>query len=152
MIDLLNALLVIVLAMNLFALGTSRILSVIRIVAAQGALLGALPLLMHQRLSLPVAIAAVAAVALKGIVMPSIMMRALRDAPIKREVEPLIGLLPSIILGALATAFALLIRDLSLAPIGARARSSSRLPCDDPDRLPAANDSVQGRSARRSAT
>ncbi len=109
MIDLLNALLVIVLAMNLFALGTSRILSVIRIVAAQGALLGALPLLMHQRLSLPVAIAAVAAVALKGIVMPSIMMRALRDAPIKREVEPLIGLLPSIILGALATAFALLI-------------------------------------------
>jgi hydrogenase-4 component E len=109
MIDLLNALLVIVLAMNLFALGTSRIFSVIRIVAAQGALLGALPLLMHQRLSLPVAIAAVAAVALKGIVIPSIMMRALRDAPIKREVEPLIGLLPSIVLGALATAFALII-------------------------------------------
>lgn len=108
MIDLLNTILVIVLVMNLFALGTSRILAVIRIVAAQGELLGILPLLMHESLTLPVVVAAVAAVGLKGIVIPSIMMRALRDAQIKREVEPLIGLLPSIILGALATAFALL--------------------------------------------
>jgi hydrogenase-4 component E len=36
------------------------------------------------------------------------MGRALRDAAIKREVEPLIGLLPSIVLGALGTVFALL--------------------------------------------
>jgi hydrogenase-4 component E len=36
------------------------------------------------------------------------MLQALRDAQIKREVEPLIGILPSIILGALATVFALL--------------------------------------------
>jgi hydrogenase-4 component E len=108
MIDALNAILVIVLVMNLFALGTSRILAVIRIVAAQGALLGLLPLLLHARLTLPVVVAAVAAVALKGIAIPSIMIRALRDAQIKREVEPLIGLLPSIILGALATGFALL--------------------------------------------
>jgi hydrogenase-4 component E len=57
-----------------------------------------------------------AAIAIKGIVIPSIMMRALRDAEIKREVEPLIGLLPSIILGAMATAFAILLaRQLPLA-------------------------------------
>jgi hydrogenase-4 component E len=37
------------------------------------------------------------------------MRRALRDAQIKREVEPLVGLLPSIILGAIATAFAILL-------------------------------------------
>jgi len=109
MLDLLNAVLVVVLVLNLFALGTSRILAVIRIVAVQGALLGALPLLMHDRLTLPVAAAAVAAVGLKGIAVPSIMMRALRDAQIKREVEPLIGLLPSIVLGALATGLALLV-------------------------------------------
>jgi hydrogenase-4 component E len=54
---------------------------------------------------------AMAAIALKGIVIPAIMIRALRDAHIKREVEPLIGLLPSIILGALATASALLFAD-----------------------------------------
>src|SRR5208283_2068200 len=106
--DLLNAVLVVVLVLNLFALGTSRLLAVIRIVAVQGALLGALPLLVHDSPSLSVAAAALAAVALKGVAVPSIMMRALRDAQIKREVEPLIGLLPSIVLGALATALALL--------------------------------------------
>ena len=116
MIDLLNALLVIVLVMNLFALGTSQILTVIHTVAAQGAILGLIPLLAHEHLTTPVVFAAVAAIVLKGIVIPNIMVRALRQAQIKREVEPLIGLLPSIILGALATAFALLVvRQLPLA-------------------------------------
>jgi hydrogenase-4 component E len=36
------------------------------------------------------------------------MIRSLRAAEIKREVEPLVGLLPSIILGALATAIVML--------------------------------------------
>jgi hydrogenase-4 component E len=36
------------------------------------------------------------------------MSHALRDVLIKREVEPLIGILPSIVLGALATVFALM--------------------------------------------
>lgn len=108
MMGLLNAILVIVLVMNLFLLGTSRIIAVIRTVAAQGALLGFIPLFMHQHLTPAVLLMAVVTVGLKGIVIPTIMMRALRDAQIKREVEPLIGLLPSIILGALATAAALL--------------------------------------------
>lgn len=108
MTNLLNALLVFVLVMNLFALGTSRILAVIRTVAAQGALLGAIPLLVHERLTVPAGLAAIAAITIKGIIIPAIMISALRSAEIKREVEPLIGLFPSIILGALATAFALL--------------------------------------------
>lgn len=108
MTHILNAILVIVLVMNLFALGTSRIISVIRTVAGQGALLSLIPLLVHGRLSLPVALAAIAALVLKGIAIPAMMGRALRDTSIKREVEPLIGLLPSIVLGAMGTVFALL--------------------------------------------
>lgn len=107
--NLLNAILVLVLVMNLFALGTSRILAVIRTVAAQGVLLGVIPLLVHAHLTIPAVMASLAAIVLKGIVIPAIMIRALRDAQIKREVEPLVGLLPSVILGALATAFALLV-------------------------------------------
>lgn len=108
MTNLLNAVLVLLLVMNLFALGTSRILAVIRIVGAQGILLGVIPLLLHHSLTFPAILAAVAAIIFKGVIIPRIMIRALRDAQIKREVEPLIGLLPSIILGAIATAFALL--------------------------------------------
>jgi hydrogenase-4 component E len=55
-----------------------------------------------------VALVAAATVILKGALIPGIMTRALREAQIKREMEPLIGLLPSLILGALATAGALL--------------------------------------------
>ena len=92
MTDTLNAVLVLVLVMNLFALGTSRLAAVIRIVSFQGALLGIVPLLAHEHPG-----------------FPAIMMRALRDADIKREVEPLVGFMPSIILGAAATVFALVL-------------------------------------------
>ena len=109
MTHVLNAILVLVLVMNLFALGTSRIISIIRTVAAQGALLSLIPLLAHGHLTYPVGLATIAALVLKGITIPSMMMKALRDANIKREVEPLIGLLPSIILGAMGTVFALLV-------------------------------------------
>jgi hydrogenase-4 component E len=106
--DLINALLVVVLALNLFALGNSRIQSVVHIVAVQGALLGVIMLLMHEHLTLPVVLSAIAAVGIKGIVIPVIMIRSLRAADIKREVEPFIGFLPSILLGAIVTAVALL--------------------------------------------
>lgn len=118
MIDLINALLVIVLILNLFALGNSRIQSVIRIVAAQGALLGAITLLMHRDLTVPVVLSAVAAVLIKGIIIPAVMVRSLRAAEIKREVEPFIGFLPSIILGAVATASVLLFAHVFALPDG----------------------------------
>ena len=115
--DLLNALLVIILVLNLFALGTSRILSVIRIVAAQGVLLGTLPLLLYGSIGLPEALAATVGILIKGLLIPTIMTRALRDVVIKKEVQPLIGLLPSIILGALGTGFALIFANrLDMAP------------------------------------
>jgi len=111
MTNLLNTLLVIVLMLNLFALGTSRIVSVIRTIAAQGALLGLLPILLHEHLTYVTALTVVPTIALKGIVIPGMMIHALRDVKIKREVEPLIGLQPSVILGALGTVFALLFAD-----------------------------------------
>jgi hydrogenase-4 component E len=55
-----------------------------------------------------VVVATLSAIVLKGSLIPAIMLRALRDAQIKREVEPLIGFLPSILLGALGTGVALL--------------------------------------------
>ena len=100
--ELLNALFVLVLILNLFALGTGRILSIIKIVAAQGVILGVLPLLMHGHLTVSVVATSVATIALKGFIIPAMMNKALRDVRIKREVEPLLGLLPSTILGALA--------------------------------------------------
>jgi hydrogenase-4 component E len=106
--DILNVLFVLILTLNLFALGNGRILSIIRIVAAQGVILGIIPLLMHSELSIPEIISSVAAISLKAIIIPAMMTKALRDVKIKREVEPLVGLLPSTIIGALATAITFL--------------------------------------------
>ncbi|MCF7849279.1 MAG: hypothetical protein K9M45_10535 [Kiritimatiellales bacterium] len=105
---LLNALLVVVLALNLFALGTSRIVTVIKLVSLQGFLLGLIPLLMEEHLGWSATLASGGAILLKGAIIPFMMLRAMRDVQIKREMEPLIGFLPSMLLGALATGFALL--------------------------------------------
>lgn len=106
--SLLNALLVLVLALNLFVLGTSRIVAVIKVVSLQGILLGVMPLIMEEHLAWPSVFAALAAILLKGLAIPFMLLRAMRDVQIKREMEPLIGFLPSMLLGALATGFSLL--------------------------------------------
>lgn len=104
----LNALLVLVLALNLFALGTSRLMTMIKIVSLQGLLLGLLPLLIEEHVALTSALASILAILLKGLIIPAMLMRAMRDVHIKREIEPLIGFLPSMLLGAVVTGFALL--------------------------------------------
>jgi hydrogenase-4 component E len=104
----LNGILVFVLVLNLLSLGTSRINTIIQAVAVQGALLGIIPFVMHQHLTTPAILVAVMAIALKGVVIPLVMVHALREAQIKREIQPMIGLMPSILLGAAATAFSLM--------------------------------------------
>lgn len=112
MTNLLNLILMLALMLNLFALGTSRIMVIIRIVAAQGALVALLPLLSHGNpLSPLILLPVLLAVALKGVVIPAMMARALVTTKIKREVEPLIGLQTSVILGAAGTVVALLFAD-----------------------------------------
>ena len=109
MVPLLNALLVIVLLINLFALGTSRIRALVHAAAVQGVLLGMMPVIVHggTHATAMIALVAMATVIVKGTLIPKILFKALRDANIKREIEPLIGLMPSMLLGALGTAAAI---------------------------------------------
>src|SRR5438093_13508284 len=102
MIASVNALLVIVLLLNLFLLGSSRIRALIHGAAFQGILLGCMPLLLLQRLSLLAALIAVATLLLKGSVIPRMLLTALQDAQIKRAVAPLIALVPTILMDALS--------------------------------------------------
>lgn len=101
MLILSNAIIVVVLALNLFALGTSRMSSVIRVVGWQGVALGCLAPLAHPEPR--VYALALGMVLLKGRVIPAILREAMREAEIRHEVEPIIGLLPTVLLGALAT-------------------------------------------------
>ncbi|MFH0879289.1 MAG: hydrogenase [Lentisphaerota bacterium] len=108
MTPLINTLLVIVLALNLYALGASRIAALIRAVTLQGVLMGLLLILSHQHAGYTTWLAAIVTILIKGLVIPRMLNRAMRDVQIQREVEPLIGFLPSLMLGAVATGFALI--------------------------------------------
>jgi len=109
MVEILNAMYAFILMLNLFALSSGRILTVIRVVAVQGVILGILPLLIHTHLTIIAVFTSLVTVLLKGVLIPSIMIKALRDIKIKREIEPLIGLLPSTIIGAIITAVVFLV-------------------------------------------
>ena len=96
----LNLLIGLALGLNLVALASSRLPSVITAAAVQGMVLGVLPLLLEHEFHWLVGLVAVGTVAVKGFVIPGLLRRALRAARIDREVEPFIGFIPSLLLGA----------------------------------------------------
>jgi hydrogenase-4 component E len=117
----LNLLIGLAMGLNLLALASSRLPSIIRAAATQGIVLGILPLLMEQEFRWIVAGVAVATIAIKGFIIPHLLRRALRAANIDREVEPLVGFIPSLLLGAAAALGAVAISGtLPLRPEHAR--------------------------------
>lgn len=115
--DFLNLLIGLAMGLNLMALGSSRMPSLIRAMSVQGMVLGAMPLLMEHHLAWPVVLVAVATVAVKGFIIPRLLNRAMRAANIDRDMEPLIGYVPSLLLGAGGTIAAMaLARSLPLLP------------------------------------
>ena len=114
----LNLLIGLAMGLNLLALGSSRLPSLIRAMSVQGMLLGVMPLVMeHERLDWRIVLVAVATIAGKGLVIPGLLRRAMRAANIEREIKPFIGFVPSLLLGAVGTIAAVaLARALPLLP------------------------------------
>jgi hydrogenase-4 component E len=98
------ALLLVVLT-DFAVLSTSRLSACIRVVAAQGLLLGVLPLASFP-LSVHTLSLAVGTAVIKAGVLPWLLGRAIRDAAVRRELEPRVGYLASVGLGVVALALA----------------------------------------------
>jgi hydrogenase-4 component E len=88
-------------------LGTSRLSACIRYVALQGLLLGSLPPVLHHAWTPHTVGLGVGTVVVKALVLPAFLRWAIREASVRREVEPLVGYTASLLLGvgALALAF-----------------------------------------------
>ena len=52
------------------------------------------------------AVLAAGALVVKGVVIPGMMLWAMREAAIRRELEPIVGFVPSMVLGAVGVAVA----------------------------------------------
>lgn len=117
MISALNLLVGLAMGLNLLALASSRVPSLITAVAVQGVALGVMPLLMETHFDWLVALVAVGTITMKGFVIPGMLRRAMRAAKVDREVDPSIGFVPSLLLGAGGTIAAVaLARVLPLLP------------------------------------
>jgi hydrogenase-4 component E len=91
---------------DLAVLGTMRLSTCIRALAVQGLLLGLLPVLIAPALSVHAVGLAVGTVAVKAVALPWFLVWAIREAAVRREIEPSIGPIASLLLGAGAVALA----------------------------------------------
>lgn len=111
-----DQLLVLVMLINLAMLGSNRLIFSIRAVATQGVILGILPSLIHP-FSLHLVGITIGIILIKGMLIPYLISDAVRKAQIHREVEPFIGYVPTLLIGAVFTAFSFVFADkLPLAP------------------------------------
>ena len=99
---------VLVVVLDLLVLASSRLRGAIRTVAFQGAVLSVLPLLLatEQHQAAHVVVLALGALVVKSVVIPGMMLWAMREAAIRRELEPIVGFVPSMVLGAVGVAVA----------------------------------------------
>jgi hydrogenase-4 component E len=107
MVQVLDPLLIVALALNFVVLGVSRIRGVINAVALQGILLGIFPLLVHPEIGIRGILLVVVTIVLKGLVIPAFLVHAMREANIQHEVRPVVNYMSSLLLGAIGTGLAI---------------------------------------------
>ncbi len=107
MVQFLDPLLILSLALNFVALGVSRIRGVINAVAAQGVLLGILALFVHSGIGLRGVLLVAVTIILKGYVIPKFLVHAMREANIQHEIKPVVDYMSSLLLGAVGTGLAI---------------------------------------------
>jgi hydrogenase-4 component E len=95
-------LLLLIVLTDFAVLGSSRLSACIRAIAIQGVLLGVLSLVIDDPRSVHAMALATGTVAIKGLVLPLFLRWAMREAAVRREVEPAIGYMASLCLGSLA--------------------------------------------------
>ena len=102
--SLAEVLLLLVILTDFTVLAMSRLSACIRAVAAQGLLLGILSLVVVGAWSVHGVGLALGTILVKAVLLPWFLRWAIREASVRREVEPLVGYMASFLLGAAALA------------------------------------------------
>jgi hydrogenase-4 component E len=122
-----DTLMVALMLANLALLCSSRLRMLVRVVAVQGLVLGILPVLAEDgNVTVRMALLVVASIGLRGVVFPILLLRTLRQANVRREVEPYVGYTLSMLFGVVAFGASLWID--SRLPLTGQAFSSLAVP------------------------
>ena len=109
--------LALVMLINFLLLGSGRIRVLIQTAALQGVVISTLPLVAGHGHGLRVIGLTLAALVVKGFVIPALLIRACNRLKVRREIEPAIGYVTSLLLCAIGTGFALVVgNSLPVAP------------------------------------
>jgi hydrogenase-4 component E len=113
-------LLLLVAALSLAIVATSRLASCVRASALQGVALSLLPLALWggalDRHLVPVVLMSLGALAVKAVVIPILLSRAIREANVRREVEPFISLHFSVLVAAALVGFSFWLATVLVLP------------------------------------
>lgn len=105
--------------LSLYLLGSSSLTGCVKILAMQGMCLGILPLAIHERgFHLRTLALAAGMFLLKGFVIPRVLLYAIREVKIRREMEPMIGYTTSLLLGAVLIGVSFVISERLPVPEG----------------------------------
>ena len=94
----------ILMLINLALTASSRLTMCITLVALQGMAMGLLPIFSKEGLSSRTLLLAGLVVVVKGVIFPRMLGHAVRDANVRREVEPFVGYGSSVMIGILLLA------------------------------------------------
>ena len=102
---MIDTLLVLVVMLSIFLLGTSDIGAAIRAMAGQGLVLALMPLLLRGEVDASEVVVALVTIVIKAVGVPWLLLSAMRRAGVVREIEPLVGFGKSVLVaGALVGA------------------------------------------------
>ena len=101
MINMVDTILSLALLSILFSFGSSRLPSLIKILAFQGLVVCIVPLFMGHAMSTGGTVFTIATLSIRGIIIPGCIYLAIKRVAIGREVEPIVGYHASILAGLL---------------------------------------------------
>ncbi len=94
-----NLILTLTVLMVLFCLGSSRLLSIIYLIAFQGFLVSVLPFFINDKITISVILFILVTLLIKSFLIPIFLYFVMKRITIKREIEPIIGYNGSVFLG-----------------------------------------------------
>lgn len=114
----LEAILILVIILGLFIVASSRLGTMIQVFAMQSVFLGCVPFFLYaQEMEFFIVIVCIAAIVLRGIIMPNFLFWAIRHVSARSEVSPFIGLGSTLLLSCLSIVGSFLLASKLIFPV-----------------------------------